>query len=96
MPKPDADALSILTSCAHEFQASLVVSALEQAGIRAVLTGVLTAGFRAEAPGRVQVLVHAVDLPAARQVLADLATQRDSVDWSQIDVGAPEDSGESA
>ena len=54
----------------------MIVAALADLGIEAHATGDITAGFRAEAPGDVQIQVRAVDLPQARQALEEL-TQSD-------------------
>lgn len=53
-------------------------------------TGGYTAGFRAEAPGYVNVLVRQQDLVAAQRVLAELQQHGGDVDWSQVDVGDPQ------
>jgi hypothetical protein len=80
-----------LTSTALEMDAGIIVTALEENGIRATLSGAATAGFRAEAPGSVQVLVAEEDLPRARRVLEQVRrNQSDEVDWSRVDVGQPE------
>ena len=58
-----------LTSFASEFQAEALVEALAAEDIRAMAVGGYTAGFRAEAPGEVQVVVAGQDLPRAMEVL---------------------------
>jgi hypothetical protein len=71
--------------------AGIIVAALEENGIQATPSGASTAGFRAEAPGSVQVLVAEEDLPRARRVLEEVRRdQGDEVDWSRVDVGQPE------
>lgn len=55
-----------------EVGASIVVAALKEAGIRAVATGGFTAGFRAEAPGSVQVQTLESDADRARQVISEI------------------------
>jgi len=55
-----------------EAQAALIVAALADAGISANAQGDLTAGFRAEAPGGVGVLVRRADLDRAREVLREI------------------------
>ncbi|MEM9588559.1 MAG: DUF2007 domain-containing protein [Planctomycetota bacterium] len=55
-----------------EAEASLVVSVLEEAGIKSIATGGFTAGFRAEAPGVVTVQVFESDREAAAKVIAEL------------------------
>jgi hypothetical protein len=53
--------IALLTSAPTEMDASIIVGALEVRGIKATMTGAYTAGFRAEAPGWVQVLVSQDD-----------------------------------
>jgi hypothetical protein len=83
--------LSRLTSVPTEMEASILVAALDQNGIRAAMSGEATAGFRAEAPGSVQVLVAEEDLQEAQAILDDLRQRSADVDWTQVDVGEPED-----
>lgn len=83
--------IALLTSTPLEVQAGIIVGALEQNGIKATMAGQTTAGFRAEAPGWVQVLVAENDLEKARSVLTKLRQESDEIDWSQVDVGEPED-----
>jgi len=82
----------LLTSVPHELAAGIIVAALEQAGVKATMTGMYTSGFRAEAPGWVQVLVAEPDLARAQEILKAGREDSDPVDWSQVDVGEPEDS----
>jgi len=79
-----------LTRVTTEAEAAGIVTALAAHGIQATATGGFTAGFRAEAPGYVNVLVRHEDLSAAKQVLADLKDIGSDIDWSQVDVGQPE------
>lgn len=60
-----------LTTVPTEQEAAIIVAALADRGIIAHSAGDITAGFRAEAPGMVQVLVKASDLAQARDVIAD-------------------------
>jgi hypothetical protein len=64
-----------------------IVSALEAEGIPAKAVGGYTAGFRAEAPGWVTIVVAEADLPRGRAVLADLRSKGAGIDWSKVDVG---------
>lgn len=61
----------VLVSVPTEVEAVLLVQTLEANGITAQVTGALTSGFRAEAPGQVQVLVHQENLSKARDVLRE-------------------------
>lgn len=54
-----------------EFEADVIVSALEAAGIKAMAVGGPTAGFRAEAPGDVAVVVPENEAAEAEVVLAE-------------------------
>jgi hypothetical protein len=83
--------LVLLESTATEMEAGVIVAALEQGGIQATMTGTYTAGFRAEAPGWVKILVAENDLWQARTVLRDVVRENTDVDWSQVDVGQPEE-----
>jgi len=62
----------ILESYSNDVTAAAVVTALEAHGISASTTGGFTAGFRAEAPGDVNVIVRHCDLDRARAVLAEI------------------------
>ena len=55
-----------------EVAAKLLVSLLVEQGIRAVAVGGFTAGFRAEAPGWVQVKTMEADADRARQLIAEV------------------------
>jgi len=54
-----------------EFEASVIVSALEAAGIKAMAVGGPTASFRAEAPGDVSVVVPENEAERAEAVLTE-------------------------
>ena len=69
MSSADPDKVVVLTRVPSEPIASLLVGRLQNEGIQAEMSGVLTSAFRAEAPGEVKILVHARDLDRARQLL---------------------------
>ncbi len=71
MSEHDPNAPVVVGEFESELAASFVVERLAEADVRAWTTGALTAGMRAEAPGRVRVLVRAVDAERARAALAD-------------------------
>jgi hypothetical protein len=81
----------LLLSVATEAEAVGIVTALAEYGIEASTTGGFTAGFKAEAPGSVQILVRRADLERAKQTLAEICKDEGNIDWSKIDVGQPED-----
>ncbi len=82
----------IVARVPSDIEAAAIVTALSAHGIKASTAGGYIAGFRAEAPSNVQVIVRHEDLAAAKKVLANLEQEPSSVDWSQVDVGEPEDS----
>ncbi len=69
MPQSSENDPVVLVSLPSEPQAAILVAALEGEGICAEMWGVLTSGFRADAPGDVKVLVMPQDLERAREVL---------------------------
>lgn len=79
----------ILTSVTSDIEAAAIVAALASQGIEASTTGSFTAGFRAEAPGDIHVIVRQQDLVRALQIFNHLK-EADDLDWSQVDVGDPE------
>jgi hypothetical protein len=87
----DSDKLKTLTIVTNEWQAAAIVSALEAEGIRAHSVGGFTAGWKAEAPGGVSVLVVESDLARAKEILQELKTHGADVDWSQLDFEQPDD-----
>ena len=74
-----------------EINATLLADELKNQGIPAEASGTLTAGFRAEAPGAVKVLVRKADLARAQQVMDDYVASQKQIDWDQVDVGEMED-----
>ncbi len=75
MAHDDSDRLEVIASLRHELEAAPIVAALDAEGIRAEAVGAYTAGFRAEAPGEVQVVVRGTDAERARAVLAELRSR---------------------
>ena len=80
----------VLVYAPTEWEASFIAEALRERDINAQASGGLTAGFRAEAPGLVRVIVPRGQLERARQQLAEIRKDAASIDWSQIDVGEAE------
>ncbi|MEM9347382.1 MAG: DUF2007 domain-containing protein [Planctomycetota bacterium] len=84
------DNIVTLAFFATEVEATMIADELKREGIQAEPAGLLTAGFRAEAPGRVKVLVHERDLEQAKALLDEYLHSRNEIDWSQVDLGDPE------
>ena len=70
-----------------EWEAKAAVARLEHEGIRAVASGGMASGYRAEAPGYVGVLIPEAEKERAEALLAE----PDDIDWESVDVGARED-----
>ncbi len=88
---PDDTALATLAIFSGEINATLLANELTQQGIPAQASGTLTAGFRAEAPGAVKVLVRESDLPEAKRLMAEYHASQKDIDWDQVDVGQMDD-----
>ena len=87
---PDLDSPQVLCRTATEVEAGVIVNALSDMGIRALAVGGFTAGFIAEAPGDVSVLVSQSDLKSAQAALQTIQHSEQPIDWSKVDVGEPE------
>ena len=70
----------------NDVEAAAIISALADHGIEASATGGYTAGFRAEAPGDVTVVVRREHAAAAKKILQGLRGDQ-KIDWSEVDVG---------
>lgn len=79
--------LKTLVSVRDEMEASIIMDALADHEIRATAVGGYTAGFLAEAPGVVKVVVGQGDLAQAQQVMAEIPQDQAQIDWSGIDFG---------
>lgn len=90
-PEADDNKLATLAFFAGEIEATLIANELKNLGIPAEASGTLTAGFRAEAPGSVKVLVRDQDLDEAKRILEDYTKSRQDIDWDQVDVGEMDD-----
>ncbi len=82
----DAQELAKLITVPDEFEASVIVSALEADGIRARADGGYVADFREGISAGVSVVVAQSDLVRATQVVDELRRHRGEVDWSHVDV----------
>ena len=81
----------VAATAENELEAGVVVAALEEAGIKSTMSGAATADFRVGIPSGVQVLVAQEDFARAQEVIREGEDDEEDVDWSQIDVGQPED-----
>jgi hypothetical protein len=75
MMSDDPNSPSKLVSASNEIEAAAIVNALLVYEIEAFMTGGYTSGFKAEAPGCVDVLVRQSDLDRAIKALAEIEKQ---------------------
>jgi len=87
----DPNSPEVLVSVPNDVEAAAIVTALAERGVRASTTGGYTAGFRAEAPGQISVVVRYADLDQAKLTLAEIEKDQAEIDWSQVDVGDPDE-----
>jgi len=85
-----SDTPDLLISVATEVEAAVIANELQRCGIEAVAAGGYTSGFKAEAPGAVQIYVKHVDADLARRTLDRIRNENADIDWSQVDVGEAE------
>ncbi len=84
--------LCVLASFRTEVEAAVIRAALAEHGIDARLVGDYLAHFRGtEIAVDVQLLVRSADLSRARAILDALPESPATIDWSQVDVGEPDD-----
>lgn len=83
----NTSSITRLLSVANEPEAAAIVAALADRGIVARYVGGYTAGFLAEAPGRVDVLVRQEDLARASDVVEEHSSSVAEIDWSTVDCG---------
>ncbi len=85
--------LALLTSVPTETEASIIKAAIEAEGLHCAAVGGFTAGFIAEAPGWVKIMVAKRDLDQAKKILQALEEEglNEEVDWSEVDFGEPEE-----
>ncbi|MBB3207124.1 hypothetical protein FHS27_002943 [Rhodopirellula rubra] len=62
---------------ANEISAGVLVNILADEGIRAISVGGFTAGFRAEAPGWVQVKVFERDAKRAKKIIEEIKPEHE-------------------
>jgi hypothetical protein len=91
--KDDPQSPVVLTTRPMEAQAAMVAAVLRDEGIPAELAGMYTAGFRAEAPGVVQVLVRRGDLDRALAILAEIEGKSKGVPDDELDRQALDSDG---
>ena len=87
----DSSDLVVIASVPSEIEATEILAAMKNLGIPAVLSGEFTSGFKAAATGDVKVLVKRSDAKRATQAIQEMSGRGDDIDWSDVDVGEPDD-----
>ena len=81
----------LLTTVATDAEAAALLTALEANGIIANRTGGFTAGFRAEAPGGIQIWVASEDVEQAMVAYAEIQSNSEPINWDEVDVGSADE-----
>jgi xanthine dehydrogenase iron-sulfur cluster and FAD-binding subunit A len=87
----EADDLCRVTSAHSIMEAAPIIAALDRAGIKAMTGNSESATMMPEAMGEVEILVAQHDAPRALTLLELIEEHGSDVDWSQVDVGEPEE-----
>ena len=82
----DETDLAELTTIPHEYEAQLIIAALEEKGIPAQQAGGAVSNFKVGAPGGVTIYVKPEDHDRAVQAYAEIREESDHIDWSKVDV----------
>ncbi|CAG1008387.1 hypothetical protein PHYC_03559 [Phycisphaerales bacterium] len=90
---PDPDQLLLLTSTRTEFEAQTIATALEAEGIPVRVFAAASHGVQWEGgiANSVRVMVRRADAAMAAEALHRIRRDSRAIDWSQVDVGPPED-----
>jgi hypothetical protein len=83
--------LCVVANAHSVMEAAPIVAALERAGIRAMTGNANSATLLPEVMGEVEILVTNHDAPRALTLIQLIEQHGTEVDWSQVDVGQPEE-----
>lgn len=89
-PQEPNERTAMLTSAPSETEAAIIIEALENNGIHAE-SDEYTSGFRAGPWNWVTIMVAVEDLERAKEILEQVKQENSHIDWSQVDVGEPEE-----
>ena len=78
-----------LITVPSELKAATIISLLKAEGINAQTSGGLSAGFKLEAPGGVDILVNETDKEKSLQIISKEKLEFTDEDWKDFDVGDP-------
>lgn len=83
--------LVTLTNVANESEAKSLIGLFEDEGIAVFIAGGDDLSLFGEDLGDVQLIVKKVDYEKAAELLKEIEAENTEIDWSQVDVGEPED-----
>ena len=81
----------VLATVRSVSEAAMIVGDLAERGIEASIGGGDPAGIPVEGTTHVDIVVRHDHLEAARKAYAEIQAEKSHIDWSQVDVGKPED-----
>lgn len=83
--------LVTLTNVANEAEAKSLIGLFEEEGISVFMNGGDDLSLFGEDLGDVMLIVKKSDYDQAAKLLEEIEAENTEIDWSQVDVGEPED-----
>ena len=83
--------LVTLTNVVNEAEAKSLIGLFEDEGIAVFINGGSDLSLFGDEAGDVQLIVKKSDYDQAAKLLEEIEAENSEIDWSQIDVGEPED-----
>ena len=83
--------LVTLTNVPNEAEAKSLIGLFEDEGIKVFINGGDDLSLFGEELGDVQLIVKKSDYDQAAKLLQEIEAENSEIDWSQVDVGEPED-----
>ena len=83
--------LVTLTKVANESEAKSLIGLFEDEGIAVFVNGGDDLSLFGDDVGDIQLIVKKADYQKAAELLAEIEAENSEIDWSQVDVGEPED-----
>ena len=87
----DETDLAELITIPHEYEAQLIIAALEEKGIIAQQAGGAVSNFKVGAPGGVTIFVRPEDHERALAAYAEIREESDHIDWSKVDIDSTDE-----
>ena len=83
--------LVTLTKVPNEAEAKSLIGLFEEEGIAVFINGGEDLSLFGEDIGDIQLIVKKSDYDQASKLLEEIEEENSEIDWSQVDVGEPED-----